>query len=220
MAIGFGFKWNLSHSQCINRVITFRIDLLCLHLDNSELRLDLSATREHANTHINFKTPLMKIENGVLRNECRRIRSPSLRQFVSIFTPRLLWLTWANKESLLPFLSFETLNMHFPHIFVPALWLQTYWKRLIKSCIILSRWMLHHEHSGRFCLPYFSNGFMSINGSSSVIFVQQSQTLGLYFFHWLCFKSPKLPPKCNTATEYNGLAMLFEPYCMLIPFQR
>ena len=69
MAIGFGFKLNISLSQGITRVMTFRIDLFCLHLDNSELRLDLSATREHADTHINFKTPLMKIEKVVLRNE-------------------------------------------------------------------------------------------------------------------------------------------------------
>ena len=55
MAIGFGFKWNMSLSQGITRIITFRIDLLCLHLDNSELRLALSATREHANTHMNLK---------------------------------------------------------------------------------------------------------------------------------------------------------------------
>ena len=95
MAIGFGFKWNISLSQGIIRVITFRIDLLCLHLDNSELRLALSATREHANTHINFKSPLMKIEKVVLRNEWWGIRSLSLRQFVSTFAPRSLWWTWA-----------------------------------------------------------------------------------------------------------------------------
>ena len=51
MAIGFGFKWNINLLQGITRVITFRIDLLCLHSDNSELRLVLSATREHANSH-------------------------------------------------------------------------------------------------------------------------------------------------------------------------
>ena len=51
MAIGFGFKLNISLSQGITRVITFRIDLLCLHLDNSDLKLVLSATKEHANKH-------------------------------------------------------------------------------------------------------------------------------------------------------------------------
>ena len=48
MPVCFGFKWNISLSQGITRVITYRIDLLCLHLDNSELRLALSATRKHA----------------------------------------------------------------------------------------------------------------------------------------------------------------------------
>ena len=95
MAICFGFKWNVSLSQGITRVITFRIDLLCLHLDNSELRSALSATREHANTHINFKTPLIMIEKVVLWNQWRRIRSLSLRQFVSTFTSKPLCLTWA-----------------------------------------------------------------------------------------------------------------------------
>ena len=95
MAIGFGFKWDIYLSQGITRVITFRIDLPCLHLDNSELRLALSVTREHTNTHINFKTPLMKIEKVVLRNEWPGIRSLSLKQFVSTFTPRQLWLNWA-----------------------------------------------------------------------------------------------------------------------------
>ena len=47
MTIGFSFKWNISLSRGIARVITFRIDLLYLHLGNSEL----SATREHSNTH-------------------------------------------------------------------------------------------------------------------------------------------------------------------------
>ena len=96
MAIAFGFKWTISLSQGITRVITFRIDLLCLHLDNSELQLFLSAAREHANT--NKRTPLMKIENIVLRNEWRGIGSLSLRQFVSTFTLSPLcplWLTWA-----------------------------------------------------------------------------------------------------------------------------
>ena len=69
MAIGFGFKLNISFSQGISSVITFRIDLLCLHSDNSDLRLALTDTREHENTHINFKTPLMKIEKVLLRNE-------------------------------------------------------------------------------------------------------------------------------------------------------
>ena len=95
MAICFGFKWNIPLSQGITRVVFFRTDLLCLHLDNSELRLALSPTREHANTHINSKIPVMKIEKVVLRNEWRGIRLLSPRQFVSIFTPRPLWLTWA-----------------------------------------------------------------------------------------------------------------------------
>ena len=51
MVIGFSFKWKISLSQGITKVITFRIDLLCLHLDKSELRLALLDTREHANTH-------------------------------------------------------------------------------------------------------------------------------------------------------------------------
>ena len=37
----------------------------------------------------------MKIEKVVLRNEWRGIRSLSLRQFVSTFTPKPQWLTWA-----------------------------------------------------------------------------------------------------------------------------
>ena len=94
MVIGFGFKWNISLSQGITRVITFRIDLLCLHLDNSELKW-LYQPPENTQTHINLKTPLMKIEKVVLRNEWRGIRLLSPRQFVSAFTPRLLWLTWA-----------------------------------------------------------------------------------------------------------------------------
>ena len=67
MAIGFGFKWNMSLSQGITRIIIFRIDLLCLHLDNSELNWFYQP--EDTQTHINFKTPLMKIEKVVLRNE-------------------------------------------------------------------------------------------------------------------------------------------------------
>ena len=86
------FKLNISLSQGITRVITFRTGLLCLHLDTSKLRLALSATREHANTHINFKSPLMKVEKVVVRNEWRGIRSLSLRQFVSTFTPRPLMI--------------------------------------------------------------------------------------------------------------------------------
>ena len=85
---------NYTSQPSITRVITFRVDLLCLHLDNSELKLVLSVTREHAK-HINFKTPSMKIEKVVLRNEWRGIRSPSLRQFVSTFSPRPLRLTEA-----------------------------------------------------------------------------------------------------------------------------
>ena len=48
-----GFKSYLMSESCTirQRAITFRIDLLCLHLDNSELKLALSATREHANTY-------------------------------------------------------------------------------------------------------------------------------------------------------------------------
>ena len=99
MAISFGFKWNISLSQGITRVISCRTDLLYLHLDNSELRLDLSATREHANTYINFKTPLMMIEKVVLRNEWRGITSLSHIQFVSTFAPRPLWLTWATMRT-------------------------------------------------------------------------------------------------------------------------
>ena len=98
MSIGFGFKWNISLSQGITRVITFRIDLLCLHLDNSELKLVLSPP-ENTQTHINFKTPLIKIEKVVLRNEWRGIRSLFLRQFVFTFTPRPLWLTWATMRT-------------------------------------------------------------------------------------------------------------------------
>ena len=45
--------------------------------------------------HTNFKAPLMKIEKVVLRNEWRGIRSVSFRLFISTFTPRPLWLTWA-----------------------------------------------------------------------------------------------------------------------------
>ena len=48
-----------------------------------------------ANTHINFTTPLMKGEKVAPRNEWRRIRSLSLRQYLSTFNPRPLWLIWA-----------------------------------------------------------------------------------------------------------------------------
>ena len=137
MAIGFGFKWNISLSQDITRVITFRIDLLCLHLDNSELRLALSATTEHANTHINLKTPLMKIEKVVLRNEWRGIRSLSLRQFVSPFIPRPLWLTWATMCTY----RVQTFNFFTPGTISTILSAFGNWKFKQSVTKMIARWM-------------------------------------------------------------------------------
>ena len=90
MAIGFGFKWNRSLSLLTSHHFQNWLALFAFRQFRAKKGLI-----GHQRTQINFKTPFMKIEKVVLRNEWRGIRSLSLRQFVSTITPRPLWLTWA-----------------------------------------------------------------------------------------------------------------------------